>query len=185
MARYDRTRSKHKKKRTVKATGVMPALGYCDGLSFARTWTVPVWPPPPEISPVRRWIIQRPKLAIEPSRQLVLFLLTSSMWPPAAPRAVATSVKLSGRKIRFSGLFFRFRPAPKNYFPALFIRQPTLFIRLRHCSSGFPVFPFPVQSRKQLSAGKFNPGRHPSAGGDGLFVPTNRGGKAIYAHKLS
>lgn len=83
IARYDCTRSKHKKKkRTVKATGVMPALGYCDGLSFARTCTVPVWPPPPEISLVNN---PRKKLAIEPRGSLSC---SSSMWPPAAPLPV-------------------------------------------------------------------------------------------------
>ena len=47
-----------------------------------------------------------------------------------------------------------FFPFPtKNYFPALFIRFPALFIRF----SGFP--PFPVQSGKKPSAGKFNPER--------------------------
>jgi len=61
-----------KKKRTTKATGAMPAptRGYCDGLSFARTCTVPVWPPPPEISLVNN---PRKKLAIEPRGSLSCF----------------------------------------------------------------------------------------------------------------
>jgi len=72
------------KKRTTKATGAMPAptRGYCDGLSFARTCTVPVWPPPPEISLVNN---PRKKLAIEPRGSLSC---SSSMWPPAAPLPV-------------------------------------------------------------------------------------------------